>query len=168
MRDSGVCATLPGSCTLRRLRAMAVKKLPGESRRRGLGWAPALSGVTLLIGALSVAAPAAAQDVRLRAIGPDHARGMAAAVVVESGTLVHTALLFPESADGQLHGAGDAGAQAAAVLDALRTALAAAGTTDEQLVRLHVYLADASSTPVVERLLADRFAGAARPAVTFV
>jgi enamine deaminase RidA (YjgF/YER057c/UK114 family) len=124
--------------------------------------------VALLLVALAAAGPAAAQDVRLRAIAPDDARGTAQAVVVEAGALVHTALLLPEDAGGRLDGSGDAGAQAARVLDSLQTALKAAGTSLDRLVRLHVYLTDASSTPAVERLLAGRFAGATKPAVTFV
>jgi enamine deaminase RidA (YjgF/YER057c/UK114 family) len=44
----------------------------------------------------------------------------------------------------------------------------AARTSVDHLVRLHVYLTDASVTPVIERLLAKRFAGAHKPAVTFV
>lgn len=124
--------------------------------------------VALLLVALAAAGPAAAQDVRLRAIAPDDARGTAQAVVVEAGALVHTALLLPEDAGGQLHGLADAGAQAARVFDNLQIALKAAGTSLGQLVRLHVYLTDASSTPAVGRLLAERFAGASKPAVTFV
>ncbi len=124
--------------------------------------------VALLLVALAAAGPAAAQDVRLRSIAPDDVRGTAQAVVVEAGAIVHTALLLPEDATGQLHGAGDAAAQAARVLDAVQTALEAAGTGLDRLVRLHVYLTDASSMPAVERQLAGRFAGATKPAVTFV
>lgn len=124
--------------------------------------------VALLLVALTAAGPAAAQEVRLRAIAPDDARGAAQAVIVEAGALVHTTLLLPEDAGGRLHGSGDAGAQAARVLDTLQTALKASGTSLDRLVRLHVYLTDASATPAVERQLAQRFAGASKPAVTFV
>jgi enamine deaminase RidA (YjgF/YER057c/UK114 family) len=123
---------------------------------------------TLTLVALAVVVPSAAQDVRLRAIAPDTARGTAAAVVVETGALVHTALLFPEDGDGRLQHDGNAHAQGAYVLDALHTALAAAGSSLAHVVRLHVYLSDAASLPAIERLLAERFRGVATPAVTFV
>jgi enamine deaminase RidA (YjgF/YER057c/UK114 family) len=126
----------------------------------------ALAGLCALLAA--IAPPAAAQDVRLRAIAPDAAGGAARAVVVETGALVHTALLFPEHGDGRLLHDGDARAQAAVVLDALQTALAAAGSGLRHLVRLHVYLTDAASMPAVERLMTERLRGVATPAVTFV
>jgi enamine deaminase RidA (YjgF/YER057c/UK114 family) len=133
-------------------------------RLRGVA---AIRGALTLV-ALAVVVPSAAQDVRLRAIAPDTARGTAAAVVVETGALVHTALLFPEDGDGRLQHDGNAHAQGAYVLDTLHTALAAAGSGLRHLVRLHVYLTDAASMPAVERLLAERFRGVATPAVTFV
>ena len=126
----------------------------------------ALAGLCAVLA--TIAPRAAAQDVRLRAIAPDAASGTARAVVVEAGALVHTALLFPEDADGRLQHDGDARAQGALVLDTLQTALAAAGSRLAHGVRLHVYLTDAASMPVLERLLAERFRGIAAPAVTFV
>jgi enamine deaminase RidA (YjgF/YER057c/UK114 family) len=107
----------------------------------------------------------AAQDVRLRDIT---ARGAARAIVVEQGALVHTALLLPDDPEGRLKGEGDVQRQAAHVFEGLQRALGAAGTSLERLVRLHVYLTDASATPAIERLLAERFAGEHKPAVTFV
>lgn len=106
--------------------------------------------------------------VRLRAIGGDAVRGRAAAVVVDEGALVHSALLYPVDAEGRLQGGSDAYAQATHVLRSLDTALRAAGTGLDRLVRLHVYVADASVTASVDRLLAERFTGAATPAVTIV
>ena len=106
--------------------------------------------------------------VRLRAIEADPRRGRAGAIVVEEGALVHTALLYPMDAQGRLQGAGDAHAQASYVLGNLDTAVRAAGTGLDRLVRLHVYVADASVTAAVDRLLAERFSGAAAPAVTIV
>ncbi len=109
-----------------------------------------------------------ASGVRLRAIGPDAARGRALAVVVDEGVLVHTALLYPEDGEGRLQGAGDAAAQAGHVLDSLDAALRTAGTGLGHIVRLHVYVADAAASAAVERLLASRFTGPVLPAVTFV
>lgn len=106
--------------------------------------------------------------VRLRAIEADPRSGRAAAVVVEEGALVHSALLYPLDAQSRLQGAGDAYAQATYVLGSLDTAVRAAGTGLDRLARLHVYVADASVTAAVDRLLAERFNGAAAPAVTIV
>jgi enamine deaminase RidA (YjgF/YER057c/UK114 family) len=110
----------------------------------------------------------AVPGVRLRPIGAEPGRGRAGAVVVEEGALVHTALLYPLDPQARLQGAGDADAQAAYVLDSLGTAVRAAGTGLDRLVRLHVYVADASVTAAVDRLLVTRFPGAAAPAVTIV
>ncbi|MEO8520450.1 MAG: RidA family protein [Acidobacteriota bacterium] len=121
--------------------------------------------------ALLVPLYAAAQTtaVRLRSIGGDPASGVARAVVVEHGSLVHTALMFPEFRDGTLDSPGDAEAQGARVLDNIAVALHQARTTLDHLVRLHVYVADVSVTPRIDRLLAKRFGGRrTRPAVTFV
>ena len=109
-----------------------------------------------------------ADGVRLRSIVADPATGVARAVVVEEGALVHTALMFPEDGEGRLQGEGDAGTQATRVLANIDLALKAARTNLTRLVRLHVYMADASVTPQIDRLLRQRFRGETRPAVTFV
>jgi enamine deaminase RidA (YjgF/YER057c/UK114 family) len=88
--------------------------------------------------------------------------------VVEEGALVHSALLYPLDALGRLQGDGDAYAQATHVLGSLDTALRAAGTGLDRLARLHVYVADASVTSAVDRLLGERFTGPVVPAVTIV
>ena len=106
--------------------------------------------------------------VRLRPIGAEATRGRAAAVVVEEGALVHTALFRPLDAEGRLQGGNDAHAQASHVLASVDTALRAAGTGLDRIARLHVYVADASVTASIDRLLAERFTGTATPAVTIV
>jgi enamine deaminase RidA (YjgF/YER057c/UK114 family) len=122
-----------------------------------------------VVAVLAAPASGTAQDVRLRSIATDDdARGIARAVVVEHGALVHTALLLPEDPEGRLTGENDVHLQAARVLENLQTALTAARTSLDHLVRLHVYLTDASATPAIERLLAKRFARGHEPAVTFV
>lgn len=126
--------------------------------------------VGLLLALWSAGPPLAAQSsdaVRLRRLGTDPG-GQATAVVVEQGALVHTALMLPVDADGALQGRGDASAQARVVLRNLEIALQAAGTRLDQVARLHVYVADASVTASVDRVLAERFGGASRPAVTTV
>ncbi len=111
---------------------------------------------------------ASAQTVRLRTVEPDAGRGRAAAVVVEQGALVHTAIFHPLDADGRLQGGRDADAQAAFVLGRVEAALRAGGSSLDRIARLHVYVADASVTASVDRLLAERFTGDAKPAVTIV
>ena len=129
---------------------------------------PLLVSAALLM-AQTAAPPQAAPGVRLRSIPGDLATGVSRAVVVEEGALVHTALMFPEDREGRLVGGVDATAQGARVLANIELALKAARTTLEHLVRLHVYVADSSVTPRIDRLLADRFGGRkAQPAVTFV
>ena len=119
----------------------------------------------LLIVTCSQAAP----GVRLRSIGADPASGLARAVVVEEGALVHTALMFPEDHDGQLQGGEDVRAQANQVLTNIELALQETRTTLESVVRLHVYVANPSVTAQADALLAERFRGrASQPAVTFV
>lgn len=135
---------------------------------------PVRSTITLFAAGLALAfgvTAARAQDtgdVRLRAVGADATRGRSTAVVVEAGALAHTALLYPVDVEGRLQGGSDARAQATSVLGSLDTALRAAGTGLDRLVRLHVYVADASATSAVERLMAERFTGPTPPAVTFV
>jgi enamine deaminase RidA (YjgF/YER057c/UK114 family) len=122
-----------------------------------------------MFGAPAVRRSRAAPAVRLRSILADPATGIARAVVVEEGALVHTALMFPEDREGRLQGGADAGAQAARVLVNIELALKEARTTLDHLVRLHVYVADHSVTPKIDALLAERFGGReTKPAVTFV
>jgi enamine deaminase RidA (YjgF/YER057c/UK114 family) len=124
--------------------------------------------LALLAGPVSAGQPKAA-GVRLRSIGADPATGVARAVIVEEGALVHTALMLPEDRAGRIVGTGDAGAQVSRVLASVEEALREARTTLASLVRLHVYVASPDVTPQIDRLLAARFARAgATPAVTFV
>jgi enamine deaminase RidA (YjgF/YER057c/UK114 family) len=122
-----------------------------------------------LLACSSATSAQSASDVRLRSLGGDPAGGIAAAVIVEQGALVHTALLYPEDSDGQLQSGNDAGAQAGRVLANLELALSGAGTSLDNLVRLHIYVANPSVTPAIDSLLAERFGGRNRkPAATFV
>lgn len=105
--------------------------------------------------------------VRLRVVGPDAPAGRASAVVVETGSLVHTALLYPLNGEGRLQGGADATAQAAHVLGSLEAALTAAGTGLDHIARLHVYVSDNAVTPAVDRLIAQRFTRTT-PALTIV
>ena len=128
-----------------------------------------LAAIVLIAAGPILAQSPSAAAVRLRSIDADPATGVARAVVVERGALVHTALMFPEDRAGQLQAPGNAEAQGAAVLANVEHALREARTTLDGLVRLHVYVADATVTPRIDHLLAERFGrAAAKPAVTFV
>lgn len=128
-------------------------------------------GSALLLLALLLPVSGAAQpslDVTLRSVGVERGRGTATAVVVERGALVHTALLYPLDAEGRMQGGADPFAQASFALEQVARALDAGGSGLDRLVRLHVYVADATVTPAVERLMAARFTGATPPALTIV
>jgi enamine deaminase RidA (YjgF/YER057c/UK114 family) len=132
---------------------------------------PALRALVpaVLLMAILAAAPRVEPGVRLRSIGGHPSSGVARAVVVEEGALVHTALMYPENASGDLEGAGDAAVQARRALHSIELALSEARTTLDHLVRLHVYVADQSVTPQIDRFLAERFGSRQmKPAVTFV
>ncbi len=145
-----------GSCTRR--------PVPGPK-----GWRIAAAGGLALAALLTAPGPGAAQELRILTTGPDDFEGGGArVVVVDQGALVHTALLLSEDPDGRLIGENDPVVQASRVLDNIQTALTAARASLNRLVRLHVYVTDASVTPVVERVLAERFAREHKPAVTFV
>jgi enamine deaminase RidA (YjgF/YER057c/UK114 family) len=123
----------------------------------------------VVFSSLSLATWQPPAAVRLRSLTHGPGSGISQAVIVEQGALVHTALMYPEDRDGRLLGGDDAGAQARGVLANVTLALQAARTTLAGLVRLHVYVADASVTPAIEALLAERFRGRdTKPAVTFV
>lgn len=159
----------------------AVTPSPGSGL---LFWMPLVIATTLALSAALLhrtglhAAPPLEQGaqrasplprVQLRSVGGDIASGVAQAVVVEEGWLVHTALMLPENQQGVLEGAGDAAAQAARVLGNIDIALKEARTSLDHLVRLHVYVADASIAPQIDGLLKARFGGrAVRPAATIV
>lgn len=132
----------------------------------GLAWAGFALGPGEVLPTLSAQSPTAA-GVRLRAVEPNARTGRSAAVVVEEGSLVHTAQLYPVEADGRVHGGADAYAQAAHVLGNTEKALKAGGSGLDRIVRLHVYVAEPSVTAAVDRLIAERF-GSHQPAVTLV
>jgi enamine deaminase RidA (YjgF/YER057c/UK114 family) len=123
-------------------------------------------GITAALAAMILPQPG---GVQLRSIEGDPASGTARAMIVERGALVHTAMMFPEDAGGRLHGGDDPRTQAVRVLANLELALTAAGTSLDHLVRLHVYVADASITPRIDGLLTEQWRGRERkPAVTLV
>ena len=101
-------------------------------------------------------------------LGPDESSGASQAVVVEGHALVHTGQLLPLDKDGTLIGGDAADAQLAHLLFNLETALAAAGSSSEHLVKLNVYVDSASTAGKIRGLFSKRFPGPVRPAMSWV
>jgi enamine deaminase RidA (YjgF/YER057c/UK114 family) len=123
----------------------------------------------LLAGLLvSVAVPAWAQQpsdaprfTNPTALPP--ARGYSQVVVVPPGSrLVYVAGQVALDSTGRLVGLGDFKAQAGQVFENLRLALAAAGATFADVVKLNFYMVDATQLPAL-REVRDRYVNAAAP-----
>ncbi len=101
-------------------------------------------------------------------IDPGNETGTSMATVVGDVPLVYTNQVFPFDSTGHLPENTDFAAQVNQVLTNIETALEAAGTNLEALVRLHVYLADDELSEMVLQSLVDFLPNRARPAITFV
>lgn len=129
----------------------------------------------LLVGALlGAAAPAAAQAPRdtVRFVNPPTLpapHGYSHVVEVPPGSrMVYLAGQVALDSAGRLVGAGDFRVQAVQVFENLRRALAAAGATFRDVVRLNYYVVDASQLAEL-REVRDRYINtAAPPASTLV
>lgn len=108
--------------------------------------------------------PAAAESPRY--FGGSAASGTSAAVRVDNVPLAHTTQLLP--ADDRDRIAGKAAEQAERLLDNLDTALREVGSRLDRAVKLNVYVTHADTIAEVEKALARRFKGTARPAVSYV
>lgn len=114
-----------------------------------------------LFGLVAAGAPA------LETWKPDPATGTSLAVIVpERAALIHTAQLFPINRRGRTP--SGAARQTEQVLKNLDALLQSAGSDLEHIVRLHVYLAEPDAMPTVQQVFARRFAGAHKPAASFV
>ena len=99
-----------------------------------------------------------------RYIRPDNDTGASSAVVVGDGPLVHTAQIMPVEASRE----SGAAEQAGAVLDRLDSVLPAAQSELRQVVKLNVCVARQEDVSDVQRVLARRFSGPHKPAVSWV
>ncbi|MBI5757859.1 MAG: DUF1080 domain-containing protein [Planctomycetales bacterium] len=106
-----------------------------------------------------------AGDARLTHIQPDPQTGSSRAVLVGDVPLVHTTQVFPQNANAA---ATDTAAQCDSALNTLAAVLESVESGMDRIVRLHVYAAGQDSADAARRVLAKRFAGEAKPAVTFV
>lgn len=94
-------------------------------------------------------------------IEPQASTGSSLAVVVDGVPLVHTTQIFPSTA-------ADPAGQVKQVLDRLDETLKPTGSSLAQAVKLNVFVKDPAVTALVEQQLATVFAGAHKPAVSFV
>ena len=83
-------------------------------------------------------------------------------VEVKAGRLVYISGQIALDANGDLVGPGDVAAQARQVFENLQTALRSVGAGFEQVVKLTVYLVDATQMPAV-RQVRNQYVDPARP-----
>jgi len=95
-------------------------------------------------------------------------QGASLVVAVKDLPLVHTTQLLPLDASGDLVRPGDFNAQAEQVLDNLAKTLAAAGSSLSNTVKLNAYVKTMEGASNLDAILAKRFSGAHKPAVTCV
>ena len=107
-------------------------------------------------------------ESNVRYVAENALTGGANAVVTTGSPLAHTAQFFALDRDGNLIGAGDAAAQTARVLDSIDSALAEAGSSLTQVVKLNVYLRNSDVTAAVKTGIAARFPLGSRPAISMV
>jgi enamine deaminase RidA (YjgF/YER057c/UK114 family) len=88
--------------------------------------------------------------------------GYSHVVEVTAGRPVYVAGQVALDPSGELVGPGDLRAQARQVFDNLRAALQAVGAGFEQVVKLNIYLLDATQLPVV-REVRDEYVNTGRP-----
>lgn len=120
--------------------------------------------VSLALG-VCAAGFAGAQELRFLHSDPD--AGLSQAVVVPDAPLVHTAQLWPISADGTL-AADDVLTQFDQLWSNLSAVLVAAGSSTEQLVKLNFYTAGDDVAALVRAQLADHVPKDRLPAVSYV
>src|SRR5205814_8915871 len=104
----------------------------------------------------------------IRCIEPDAQTGTSTAVLISDLPLAHTAQMLPLNQEGVLVGKGDATVQAEQVLTNLSNVLATANSDLAATVKLNVYLAQVETLPVVLQVLANRFRGPIKPAMSCV
>jgi enamine deaminase RidA (YjgF/YER057c/UK114 family) len=127
-----------------------------------------LAWIAVAVAFMPFCREALADDPRLIRIGPDPQTGSSAAVSVADVPLVHTTQLVPFDSERGVVAVGDAAAQCEFVLDWLSRLLDNLRSGMDRIVRLNVYAANQDAADAARNVLAKRFAGDAKPAVTFV
>lgn len=124
--------------------------------------------VTLPCLLLFLAQLAQAQSkVDIRYVEPSETTGSSAAVIVGTTALAHTSLIQPVDERGKVVGYEQPAIQTERTLDNLELVLAEAHTDLDSVVKLNVYVKDQQAVQDVNRILARRFGGKRKPAVTF-
>jgi enamine deaminase RidA (YjgF/YER057c/UK114 family) len=109
-----------------------------------------------------------AVSAQLKYIDPSTQSGSSAAVIVDAVPLVHTAQIFPFNTKGELTGKDDIRAQLQQVFSNAAIILNSAESDLDQLVKLNIHISNQKSIPAIEQLLAVKFKGKHKPAVTYI
>lgn len=107
----------------------------------------------------------ARQDPNVRHLNPPAlppSPGYTQVVTATGGTTVYISGQVALTPDGTLVGAGDLEAQTVQVFENLRAALAAAGATFEHVVKLTIFVLDASQAPTI-RAVRDSYVNTQAP-----
>lgn len=107
-------------------------------------------------------------EAKIECIEPSASTGSSKAVIVDAGSLAHTAQLLPMDKQGVIVGKGNVARQAEQVLANLEGTLKRGKSGLGQVVKLNVYVARAELSEAVSQVLAKQFDGKVKPAVTFV
>lgn len=128
------------------------------------------STIVTLIGVLAIAADVGAQIPAappIQFIEPNADTGSSQATVVGPVNLLHTGQLFSVDKQGAIIGT-TATDQANGALDQLAALLNGSASSLEQVAKLNFYTVSDEAANEVGQVLAKRFAGAAKPAVSYV
>jgi enamine deaminase RidA (YjgF/YER057c/UK114 family) len=109
-----------------------------------------------------------AATAQMKYINPSAQTGSSAAIIVDAAPLVHTGQIFPFNAKGELIGKDDMPAQLQQVFSNAAIILKSAGSDLDHLVKLNIHISSGKSLPEIEQLLAVKFKGNNKPAVTYI
>jgi enamine deaminase RidA (YjgF/YER057c/UK114 family) len=99
---------------------------------------------------------------QLKYITPSTQTSSSAAVIVDAAPLVHTGQIFPMNLKGGIS------AQLQQVFSNSEVILKAAGSDFDHLVKLNLHISNEKSIPEIEKMLASKFKGSHKPAVTYI
>lgn len=107
------------------------------------------------------------QSTQIRYVGSNGQRGSSDAIIVDNVPLVHTAQILPVSSTNAIIGRGNIQVQFNQVFKNITNILKVSGSDIDQLIKLNIFLANASLIPVVQKLLGAKFPREKQPTVTF-
>lgn len=109
-----------------------------------------------------------AAKVEIECIESNPATGTSMATVLDASPLAHTTQVFPLDKKGGIAPKDDVRKQTEQALKNLAAVLKEGESGLNKIVKLNVYLRNATLRPEVEKVLAEQFNGKVKPAVTFV